>query len=74
MDGMLMCPECASVLVVVTAEQMFDVNTGDHYCHSVKVQDPDAKALCRNCRWQGRRDQLKDLDTEVARLRGEGRT
>ena len=65
MAGMLICPECASSLVVVTAEQMFDANTGDHYCHSVKTQDPDAKAKCRICQWTGRRDELQDADKEL---------
>lgn len=60
MDAMLACPECGS--------------TGDHYCHRVKVKDPDAKALGRDCRWQGLRDELKELETEIARLRGEGQT
>lgn len=58
----LFCPECRSPLVAVTAEQMFMVNTGDHYCHSVKTQDANAKADCLACRWTGRRDQLATAD------------
>jgi hypothetical protein len=54
----LECPECSSQEVAVTAEQMFMVNTGDHYCHSVKTQDEYAKATCIKCEWIGRRDQL----------------
>ena len=69
---MLMCPECASVMVVVTAEQMFDANTGDHYCHSVKPHDDNAKAECLHCQWEGRRDQLKDADKELAARRDKG--
>lgn len=67
MDEMLVCPECGSTEVTATAEQMFMVNTGDHYCHSVKTQDDNAKADCLSCSWEGRRDQLKK-----AAQRGEG--
>ena len=52
------CPECGSEGVTVTAEQMFLVNTGEHYCHSVKTQDSDAKARCIACGWVG---EHKDL-------------
>jgi transcription elongation factor Elf1 len=54
----LNCPECGSDQVTVTAEQMFMANTGDHYCHSVKTQDDDAKATCLDCRWEGERKDL----------------
>ena len=57
---LLLCPECDSENVAVTAEQMFMVNTDDHYCHSVKTQDSDAKATCLDCGRVGRRDQLKE--------------
>lgn len=57
-EDMFHCPECGSQEVTVTHEQMFMANTGDHYCHSVKTQDADAKATCLGCRWIGRRDQL----------------
>ena len=52
------CPECGSDKVTVTAEQAFMVNTGEHYCHSVKTQDSDAKARCLACGWVG---EHKDL-------------
>lgn len=54
----LTCPNCGSDQVVVTAEQMFEVNTGEHYCHSVKTHDADAKATCPRCRWEGQRQAL----------------
>ena len=57
----LVCPECGSKEVTVTAEQAFMVNTDEHYYHSVKTQDPDAKASCLDCGWVGRRDGLKKL-------------
>lgn len=56
----LHCPQCGSTEVTVTAEQMFMVNTGEHYCHSVKTQDHDAKASCLSCQWGGERHHLKD--------------
>ena len=58
MEDDLKCPECGSLKVATTAEQMFMVNTGEHYCHSVKAHDADSKATCLACRWTGRRDQL----------------
>ena len=57
-DAILVCPECGSDLVATTAEQMFMVNTGEHWCHSVKAHDGDAKATCLHCRWKGQRQQL----------------
>jgi len=59
----LRCPECQSEEVALTAEQMFMANTGDHYCHSVKTQDGNAKATCLSCRWTGQHDQLEGYAT-----------
>lgn len=59
-ESILVCPACGSEKVAVTAEQMFMANTGEHYCHSVKTQDGDAKATCLACRWEGQRQDLKD--------------
>jgi hypothetical protein len=59
-ETLLVCPSCGSDNCTVTAEQAFMVNTGDHFCHSVKTQDSDAKASCLDCHWSGRRDQLKE--------------
>ena len=58
MDETLTCPECGSEQVAVTAEQMFMANTGDHYCHSVKTHDSNAKADCLACQWSGERKDL----------------
>jgi len=52
------CPECESDQVTLTHEQTFMANTLEHYCHSVKVQDPDSKAGCLNCDWTGKHDEL----------------
>ena len=54
----LTCPECGSEEVTVTAEQMFMANSGEHYCHSVKTHDEDARAGCLECHWTGRRSAL----------------
>ena len=58
---LLLCPECDSGEVTVTYEQKFMVNTGEHYCHSVKTQDSDSKATCLRCDWNGTREQLKEI-------------
>lgn len=52
------CPVCGSLEVAVTIEQMIMVNTGDHYCHSVKEHDLDATTTCLYCRWIGKRSDL----------------
>ena len=52
-------PSCGSDRVTVTEESMFFVNTMEHYCHSVKAHDDNAKATCLECRWEGERQQLK---------------
>ena len=57
-EALKRCPECGSDKVTVTAEQSFMVNTGDHYCQSVKTQDSDAKSRCLVCGWVG---EHKDL-------------
>lgn len=52
------CPECGSDQVTLTHEQSFMANTLEHYCHSVKAQDPNSKSRCLDCDWAGRHDQL----------------
>lgn len=64
MDHTLRCPKCGSDKVAVTAEQMFMVNTDEHYCHSVKTHDHNAKATCLDCRWTGERIELDAFPTE----------
>lgn len=65
MDAMLVCPKCGSTEVAVTAEQMFMANTGEHYCHSVKTQDHNAKACCLDCRWEGWRVHLMEISCRI---------
>ena len=69
---MLTCPQCDSEQVTVTAEQAVMANTGEHYCHSVKPHDDNAKAECLNCWWEGRRDHLKveDFKNRAAAMKG----
>lgn len=50
--------DVASRAVGRALEQSFMANTLEHYCHSVKVQDPDSKAKCLECWWYGRHDEL----------------
>lgn len=58
MTELLKCPACGSFEVTAASEQMFMVNTGEHYCHRVKAHDSDARATCLDCDWVGIRDQL----------------
>lgn len=59
------CPECDGTEVTLTHEQSFMANTGSHYCHSVKVQDPESKAMCLECGWHGCHDQLAGYIKDV---------
>lgn len=52
------CPECKSDKVTTAHIQTFLVNTGEHWCHSVKTQDSDSPARCIDCSWEGERHQL----------------
>jgi len=52
------CPNCESTEVTLTHEQEFMANTGEHYCHSVKVQDSDSRSRCLDCGWTGQHAQL----------------
>ncbi len=60
----LICPECGSEKVTTAHIEKFMVNTGEHYCHSVKTHDPDSPANCLDCRWTGERDDLTSLLNE----------
>ena len=57
-ESKITCPECGSTEVTVAAVQTFMVNTGEHYCHSVKTHDSDTKSRCLDCDWEGIRSQL----------------
>jgi len=57
------CPECGSDQVTTEHHQMFMVNTGEHYCHSMKTQDADSPATCLSCPWMGVRNQLEEKNT-----------
>ena len=58
----LKCPDCGSTEVTLTHEQMFMANSGEHYCHSVKIQDSDSKAWCIDCNWYGTHEFLKGYE------------
>ena len=57
------CPECESDKVATEHHQMFMVNTGEHYCHSMKTHDADSPATCLACRWTGLNQDLKEKNT-----------
>lgn len=56
--NLLVCPQCKSDQVSVTVETKYNVNTGDHYCHSIKAHDPHARVDCLDCFWSGKRNDL----------------
>lgn len=59
-DKTLICPRCGSDEVTLAHIQTFMANTGDHFCHSTKVQDPDSPARCLGCDWTGVREELQE--------------
>ena len=62
-DPVYVCPECGSDQVTAEHHQMFMVNTGEHYCHSMKAHDGDSPATCLACRWKGVRSDLVEVAT-----------
>ncbi len=58
-SALLVCPQCESNEVIVYEEHAIWANTFEHFCHSVKAHDDDAKARCLTCDWTGIRHQLK---------------
>lgn len=57
-EHILVCPECGSPDVVTEAHDMFFVNGGDVYCHSMKARDYNSPATCLHCAWKGLRCDL----------------
>ncbi len=49
----LICPNCESDNVTLAHVQLFMANTGEHYCHSAKIQDSNSPAYCIECEWTG---------------------
>jgi len=58
MNKIYTCPDCGSSEVTTEHHQMFMVNSGDHYCHSMKTHDSDSPAKCLDCEWRGQRSDL----------------
>ncbi len=58
------CPECESLEVATENHQMYMVNTGEFYCHSMKDHDLDSPATCLDCRWEGQKHQLIKIGDE----------
>lgn len=63
----LICPECGSDRVTTDHIQTFMVNTGEHFCHSVKTHDSNSPASCLACGWKGERKDLKEAAIDAAR-------
>jgi hypothetical protein len=59
---LLTCPSCGGDRVVLYEETSYMANSGEHYCHSIKMQDPNAKASCLDCQWSGQHDQLNGYE------------
>jgi hypothetical protein len=59
-ETLLVCPECHTEQVVVYEEHAVMANTFEHWCHSVKAHDSDAKARCLECEWTGTRAGLHE--------------
>ena len=55
LETFLVCPECFTDQVLVYEERAVMANTFEHWCHSVKAHDDDAKAECLECKWKGDR-------------------
>lgn len=53
MSKTLICPACESENVVSEYHQMVYVNTGEHYCHSMKAHDSNSPTTCLDCEWKG---------------------
>lgn len=66
-DKILVCPDCGSDQVTTVHIQRFMVNTGEHYCHSIKTHDDDSPSGCLKCDWVGIRKNLSEIDDPKAK-------
>lgn len=57
--GALRCPNCDSSALLVYAETSYWINTGEHFCHSMKTHDSGAKVKCSDCDWEGKRSNVE---------------
>lgn len=58
MNEIYKCPECGSEEVTTEHHEMFMVNSGAHYCHSMKPHDTCSPSKCLSCGWVGLRRDL----------------
>ena len=49
MKSEFVCPNCGSDKLLVREKTSYYLNTMEFFCHSVKVQDSDAKLICKEC-------------------------
>lgn len=58
-EPFLHCPSCKSTNVLAEDISLFDVNTGNMWCNTVKSTDYDTVAWCLDCVWRGKRIKLE---------------
>ena len=68
-DKISICPECGSEEVTSEYHQMFMVNSGEHYCHSMKTHDSDSPSSCLACGWGGKLWELVEVDDPKAKVK-----
>lgn len=61
------CPNCGSHELLVYEMTTYKLNTGDFFCHSVKMHDKDAECRCIDCDWRGTREDLSDAARAAGR-------
>lgn len=57
-EPFLCCPNCKSTNVLAEDISLFEVNTGNMWCNTVRSTDYDTKVNCRDCEWTGIRGEL----------------
>lgn len=66
-NQIFVCPECGSDQVTSEHHQAFMINTGEHYCHTMKTQDADSPSKCLTCGWEGELRNLLVIDDPKAK-------
>ena len=59
----LKCLDCGSESLLVYTETSYWLNTGEHYCNSIKAHDAIARVRCDTCGWEGKRCQVETDST-----------
>lgn len=62
-DKLKACPNCGGTdQLYVSAVDLFEVNSGEFFCHAIKTHDADAAVKCFACDWHGEQAQLVEED------------